>query len=83
MIIAARNEGHNLPHCLDSVREVGEVYVVDSQSTDNTVEIAESFGAKLVLRRRSLNGGRRLYRGRSGLCLRTHARRNEAPETHR
>ena len=36
VIIAARNEGHNIGRCLDSVREAGEVYVVDSQSTDNT-----------------------------------------------
>ena len=48
VIIAARNEGHNLPRCLDSIRDAGEVYVVDSQSTDNTVEIAESHGAKVV-----------------------------------
>ena len=48
VIIAARNEAHNLPRCLDSVRDAGEVYVVDSQSTDDTVEIAESHGAKVV-----------------------------------
>jgi cellulose synthase/poly-beta-1,6-N-acetylglucosamine synthase-like glycosyltransferase len=48
VIIAARNEGHNLSRCLDSLREVGEVYVVDSQSIDDTVEIAESHSAKVV-----------------------------------
>lgn len=48
MIIAARNEGRNLPRCLDSLQGVGEVYVVDSQSTDETVEIARSAGAKVV-----------------------------------
>jgi glycosyltransferase involved in cell wall biosynthesis len=48
VIIAARNEARNLPRCLDSLRGVGEVYVVDSQSTDETVEIARSAGAKVV-----------------------------------
>ncbi len=47
-IVAVRNEDRNLPACLESLRGIGEVYVVDSQSTDNTVEIARSFGAKVV-----------------------------------
>jgi glycosyltransferase involved in cell wall biosynthesis len=47
-IIAVRNEAQNLPRCLDSLREVGEVYVVDSQSTDDTVEIARSRGAQVA-----------------------------------
>lgn len=48
VIVAARNEEKNLPRCLEALREVGEVYVVDSSSTDATAEIAQSFGAKLV-----------------------------------
>lgn len=48
VIIAARNEAHNLPRCLESLRSVGEVFVIDSQSTDNTVEIARSYGAQVV-----------------------------------
>jgi len=48
VIVAARNEEKNLPRCLDSLRDVGEVYVVDSGSTDATPEIARSFGAKVV-----------------------------------
>ena len=48
VIVAARNEEKNLPFCLESLRNVGEVYVVDSQSTDATPEIARSFGAKVV-----------------------------------
>jgi len=47
-IVAVRNEASNLPRCLESLREVGEVYVVDSQSTDGTVEIAQSYGAHVV-----------------------------------
>ena len=47
VVIAARNEAHNLPTCLQSLHGVGEIYVVDSGSTDDTVEIAQSFGAKV------------------------------------
>jgi glycosyltransferase involved in cell wall biosynthesis len=47
-IVPVRNEAHNLPRCLESLREVGEVYVIDSQSTDETTEIAHGFGAKVV-----------------------------------
>lgn len=48
VIIAARNEAVNLPRCLASLRGVGEVWVIDSQSTDATVEIARSYGAKVI-----------------------------------
>jgi glycosyltransferase involved in cell wall biosynthesis len=48
VIVAARNEERNLRRCLEALREVGEVYVIDSGSTDATPEIARSFGAKVV-----------------------------------
>lgn len=48
VIIPVRNEAHNLNRCLESLRAAGEVYVVDSQSSDNTAEIAQSFGAQIV-----------------------------------
>src|SRR5271168_4553789 len=48
VIVAARNEEKNLPRCLEALRDVGEVYVIDSQSTDATPEIARAFGAKVV-----------------------------------
>jgi glycosyltransferase involved in cell wall biosynthesis len=48
VIVPVRNEARNLPDCLESLRHAGEVYVVDSQSTDATVEIARSFGAHVV-----------------------------------
>lgn len=48
VIVAARNEARNLPRCLESLRNAGEVYVVDSQSTDATVQIAQSYGAHVV-----------------------------------
>ena len=48
VIVAARNEEKNLPRCLEALRCAGEVYVIDSQSTDSTPEIARAYGAKLV-----------------------------------
>jgi glycosyltransferase involved in cell wall biosynthesis len=48
VIIPVRNEAHNLPRCLESLKSAGEVYVIDSQSTDDTAAIAESQGAKVV-----------------------------------
>jgi glycosyltransferase involved in cell wall biosynthesis len=48
VIVAARNEARNLPRCLEPLRDVGEVYVIDSQSADTTPVIARSFGAKVV-----------------------------------
>jgi glycosyltransferase involved in cell wall biosynthesis len=48
VIVPVRNEARNLPRCLEALAGVGEVYVIDSQSTDDTVEIAQSRGAKVV-----------------------------------
>jgi glycosyltransferase involved in cell wall biosynthesis len=48
VIVPVRNEALNLSRCLESLRGVGEVYVVDSASSDGTAEIARSFGAKVV-----------------------------------
>jgi glycosyltransferase involved in cell wall biosynthesis len=48
VIIPVRNEAFNLPRCLESIRGAGEIYVIDSGSIDETVEIARSFGAKVV-----------------------------------
>jgi len=48
VIIPVRNEAENLARCLESLAEVAEVYVIDSQSTDETVAIAQAYGAKVV-----------------------------------
>lgn len=42
-----RDEEKMLPQCLKSIKWVDELIVVDTGSTDKTVEIAESFGAKV------------------------------------
>ena len=42
VVVAARNEARNLPRCLQALQDFAEVYVIDSQSTDATPEIARS-----------------------------------------
>lgn len=47
-IMIVKNEEEHLPKCLKSIREhVDEIIVVDTGSTDNTMDIAESYGAKI------------------------------------
>ena len=48
-IVITRNEAHNLDDCLQSMHGlVDEIIVVDSQSTDATVAIAQQHGAKVA-----------------------------------
>jgi glycosyltransferase involved in cell wall biosynthesis len=48
VLIPAKNEEDNLSACLTSVARADEVFVVDSQSSDRSIEIAENYGAKVV-----------------------------------
>lgn len=48
VLIPAKNEEKNLPACLTSVAPAAEIFVVDSQSEDRTVEISEAYGAQVV-----------------------------------
>lgn len=48
VIIPVKNEAANLPRCLKSIAWADEIFVVDSQSGDETVAIAEKAGARLV-----------------------------------
>ncbi len=47
VLVLTRNEEANIAACLKSVGWAGEVFVVDSFSTDSTVVIAERLGAKV------------------------------------
>jgi len=48
VIIAVRNEERNLPECLESLSSAGEVFVIDSFSSDGTALIARNHGAHVV-----------------------------------
>jgi len=48
VMILARNEERNIVDCLNSVRWAAERLVVDSGSTDRTVELARSAGATVL-----------------------------------
>lgn len=48
VLIPVKNEAHNLPRALASVRWADEVWVVDSHSTDRTAEVAAAHGARVV-----------------------------------
>jgi glycosyltransferase involved in cell wall biosynthesis len=54
VVLITQNEERNLPRTLESVMRLvrdgkGEIIVVDSGSTDRTVEIAQSYGAKVFV----------------------------------
>jgi glycosyltransferase involved in cell wall biosynthesis len=64
VVIITYNEEENIARCLDSVRSLAdEVIVVDSYSTDNTVDIARSMGA--VVYREKFRG----YIGQKNLAM--------------
>ncbi len=49
VILITKNEAANIQACLQSVSFANEIIVVDSQSSDKTVEIAQQMGAKVTI----------------------------------
>lgn len=50
--IIARNEGHRIARCLESIRWVDEIVVVlDDRTSDDTAEVVERFGGRVLIRR--------------------------------
>lgn len=47
-LVPTYNEEKNLPDCLKSVEWADEILVVDSFSTDGTLDIAREFGARII-----------------------------------
>ena len=50
VLILTKNEQQDLPACLASVAWFKDVHVLDSESTDTTVKLAENSGAKVTVR---------------------------------
>jgi glycosyltransferase involved in cell wall biosynthesis len=49
VIIAAKNEGHQIKACVNSVAFADEILVLDSGSTDNTASLAREAGATVLI----------------------------------
>lgn len=50
--LMVKNEAKNLPRCLDSIQKLGimdELIILDTGSTDDTIDIALSYGAKVII----------------------------------
>ncbi len=50
-VVLTRNEASQIRQCLETVRWVDEIVIVDGESTDGTPEICRAFGAKVVSHR--------------------------------
>jgi glycosyltransferase involved in cell wall biosynthesis len=48
VIVPIKNEAANLARCLDCVKWADEIFVIDSESTDGSIEIAQRHGAQVV-----------------------------------
>jgi glycosyltransferase involved in cell wall biosynthesis len=48
VLVPIKNEASNLSRCLAAVAWADEIFVVDSHSTDGSIEIAQAHGAKVV-----------------------------------
>jgi glycosyltransferase involved in cell wall biosynthesis len=51
VLVLTFNEQENLPHLLSSLTWCDDVVVIDSGSTDNTVQVAKEFGARVHVRK--------------------------------
>lgn len=61
VLILTKNEAENLPRCLESVAWSDDIVLLDSGSTDRTVEIARAFGAKVFHRAFDDEASQRAY----------------------
>ena len=48
ILIPIKNEASNLARCLASVAWAAEIFVVDSQSSDGSIQIAEAHGGVIL-----------------------------------
>lgn len=61
ILILTKNEEGNLPGCLDSISWCDDIWVLDSGSTDRTVEIAKARGCHVLYREFDNFGDQRNY----------------------
>ena len=61
VVVITKNEGERIADCLKSVDWADETVVLDDESTDNTVELSRSLGAKVFQRKMDIEGKHRNY----------------------
>lgn len=61
VVVIAKNEEKRLTECLQSVSWAEEILVIDDDSTDGTVELAKSLGAKVHRRTMDIEGRQRNF----------------------
>lgn len=61
IVILTFNEALNIQRCLDSVQWSNDIVLMDSGSTDTTVQIAEKFGARILTRKFDTFANQRNY----------------------
>ena len=59
VVVLTKNEQDNIADCLDSVKWADEIIVVDDESTDRTVEIAQRYTDKIFHRKMDVEGRHR------------------------
>ena len=59
VIILTKNEAGRIRECIESVRWADDVVVVDDESTDETVSVAEALGARVLRRKMDMEGRHR------------------------
>ena len=56
VVLATHNEEANIGRCLESVKDIAdEIIVVDGESSDQTVQIAKKYNAKVIIRENPAN----------------------------
>ena len=59
VVILTKNEAGRIRDCIESVRWADDILVIDDESTDDTVRIAESLGARVLRRAMEIEGRHR------------------------
>ncbi len=59
--VITKNEEKRLPSCLESVWWADEILILDDESTDQTIAIAQSFGARCLKRKMDIEGRHRNF----------------------
>ncbi len=59
VVVLARNEADRVRGCIESARWADEILVIDDESTDETVRIAQSLNARVLTRKMDVEGRHR------------------------